>query len=155
MHAGELGDLRNTRDAAIFGVQRIGHGTNLIKSPITVEYYRETKIPVIVNLVSNLRLTYVKKIQDHPFLDYARLGIPVAMSTDDDGILETTPNKECETAISGTDITYKELKDMYLNSISIAFIDDKEKQQLTQKLDEQFKTFESQYRQTLGSKYKE
>ncbi|MBK7961087.1 MAG: hypothetical protein IPK04_07670 [Bdellovibrionales bacterium] len=38
MHAGELGDSRNPRDAMLMGTERLGHKVNLMKDPVALEY---------------------------------------------------------------------------------------------------------------------
>ncbi|OGT97838.1 MAG: hypothetical protein A2298_00655 [Gammaproteobacteria bacterium RIFOXYB2_FULL_38_6] len=56
-------------------------------------------------------------------------------------------NTECEIAISQSDITYAELKQMAINSIETAFVGDQEKSELLSKLLQQINKFE----QTLTS----
>ena len=142
MHAGEIGDTRNPRDAMIMGAERLGHGVNLAKDPVALEYAAITHEPVEINLSSNLRLTDVPSIQEHPFLNYLRLGLPVSLSTDDEGIFETDINHECEIAVEQTDITYAEFKQMAFNSITTSFASDSDKQALLGKLTDNFNKFE-------------
>ena len=142
MHAGELGDERNPRDALIFGVERIGHGVKLENDPIALEYAALKKIGIEINLTSNVRLRAINDIERHPFVKYLRLGIPVSLSTDDEGIFETDMNTECEIAISQSNITYAELKQMAINSIETAFVSDQEKSELLLKLHQRFIDFE-------------
>ncbi len=117
MHAGELGDVRNVRDALVMGVERIGHGVRLRDDPVALEYARRSKIPIEANLVSNDRLGAVQKLEDHPFLLYLRLGLPVSLSTDDEGLFGTTIDDECALAVKSTDIQYDELRRMALYAI--------------------------------------
>lgn len=145
MHAGEFGDLRNPRDALIMGVDRIGHGVLLSEDPLAVEYARRRGVGIEANLVSNESLGSVSSLKSHPFLHYLRLGIPVSLSTDDDGILQTDPNRECTRAIQETDITYFEIKQLSYNSIRNAFLSEAEKTALKKQLDVEFKGFESQW----------
>ena len=143
MHAGELGEPRNVRDALIMGVNRLGHAVKLADDPVALEYARINKIPVEVNLVSNLRLGAVQRLSEHPFLSYLRLGIPVSLSTDDEGILETDIDNECRQAIAHTDITYAELKLMSLNSISSSFATEEEKAKRLEQLETDLRLFET------------
>lgn len=153
-HAGELGDDRNPRDAMILRVDRIGHGVSLKRRPIDLEYalrYNNNKgLPIEINLVSNYRLSSVKSYDSHPFLNFLRLGLPVSLSTDDEGIFETTINTECEKAIEHFDIQYSEFKKMSYNSIETAFIDDSTKATLIKKLDQQFSDFEDKWSANYG-----
>ena len=38
MHAGELGDPRDPRDALVLGAERLGHGVKLAEDPVALEY---------------------------------------------------------------------------------------------------------------------
>ena len=121
VHAGEMGDPRNVRDAILMGAERIGHGVKLRQDPVTLEYARLRKLPMEENLTSNVRLQAVPSIAQHPFLYFHRLGLRVSLSTDDEGILKTDINHECVEAITKTDINYRELRQMILNSLETAF----------------------------------
>ncbi|MCM2278418.1 MAG: hypothetical protein NDJ89_10120 [Oligoflexia bacterium] len=144
-HAGELGDPRNPRDALLLGAERLGHGVKLEDDPVTLEYAALRATPIEINLISNLRLRAVEDMRNHPFLRYLRLGLPVSLSTDDEGIFESDINRECETAITSSDVTYAELKRMALNSIDTSFAESTDKARLREKVLEQFRRFESEY----------
>jgi adenosine deaminase CECR1 len=142
MHAGEIGDLRNPRDAMILGAERLGHGVNLAADPVALEYAAKIHEPVEINLTSNLRLTSVNSIAAHPFLDYLRLGLPVSLSTDDEGIFDTDIDQECVLAVGQTDVTYAEMKRMAFNSIKTSFASDDDKKLLLAELTRRFLAFE-------------
>lgn len=147
VHAGELGDVRNIRDAMIFGVDRIGHGVRLWLDPIALEYaryYHTDGLPVEVSLTSNKLLQIVEKagLEKHPWLDFLRLGLLVSFSTDDEGIFDTTISKECVLALSTTDVTYYELKQVVFNSILTSFASESSKAALLDRLTEQFMKFQ-------------
>ncbi len=146
IHAGETGDIYNVRDALAMGSERIGHGVLLMKDLPTLNYVRNQKIPIEINLTSNLILNVANSIAEHPFLFYHRIGIPVSISTDDEGIFNTTMSKECELMISKTDINYTELKQIIINSISTSFASESEKQMLLKQLLLDLTQFESIYK---------
>lgn len=142
MHAGELGDDRNPRDAMLLGAERLGHGVRLERDPIALEYAAQHRIPIEINLTSNIKLGAIDDIADHPYLDYLRLGLPVSLATDDEGIFETDIIGECVLAVSATDLTYYEYREMAYNSIRTAFLDDTLKRGLLQRLEQEFVVFE-------------
>lgn len=150
MHAGELGDIRNVRDAMIMGVERVGHGVNLAQDTLALEYaVQEKRLPIEINLYSNYRLQVIEDLSNHPFLDFLRLGLPVSLSTDDEGMFITDIANEYKIAIAYTDITHEELKQMAFNSIETAFVDDTVKGDLLRKLRHEFELFEEKWSQTL------
>jgi adenosine deaminase len=150
MHAGELGDPRNPRDAILLGAERLGHGVKLMDDPVTLEYAAHKKTAVEVNLSSNLKLRAIDDLKRHPFLKYLRLGIPVSLSTDDEGILDTEINQECQVAIRESDVTYAELKQMAFNSIETSFADPATRATLLSRLKESFERFELSKKQTIA-----
>jgi adenosine deaminase CECR1 len=142
MHAGEIGDLRNPRDAMILGAERLGHGVNLAKDPVALEYAIHQHEAVEVNISSNLRLTDVPSVQEHPFLNYLRLGLPVSLSTDDEGIFDTDIIAECRLVIENSDVNYTEWKQMAINSIVTSFAAATDKADLLRDLQIRFSKFE-------------
>lgn len=142
MHAGELGDDRNPRDAMLLGAQRLGHGVRLARDPIALQYAAQHRIAVEINLTSNLKLGAIDDIARHPYLQYLRLGLPVSLATDDEGMFDTDATRECVLAVSKTDLTYYEYREMAFNSIRTAFVDDTRKRDLLRRLDNEFAAFE-------------
>lgn len=143
MHAGELGNLNNTRDAMLLGAERLGHAVLLASNVEALQYARKKHIPVEINLTSNAYLTKgMQQTKNHPFLLYTRLGLPTSLSTDDEGMFNTDINHECIRAIRESTIQYSELKQMSYNGIKTAFVDDNKKEALIVKLDKQFVAFE-------------
>ena len=148
--AGELGDVRNVRDAMIMGAERVGHGVKLAQDTLALEYaVQEKKLPIEINIYSNYRLQVNEDFSKHPFLNFLRLGLPVSLSTDDEGMFKTDIVNEYEIAIMYTDITHEELKQMAFNSIETAFSDEAVKTDLLLKLIQDFELFEEKWRQIL------
>ncbi|MDY0190242.1 MAG: hypothetical protein RBR22_05865 [Desulfuromonas sp.] len=150
MHAGELGDIHNVRDAMILGAERVGHGVKLAQDTLALEYaVQEKMLPIEINLYSNYRLQVIDDFSQHPFLNFLRLGLPISLSTDDEGMFVTDIANEYKIAITYTDITHEELKQMAFNSIETAFVDDSVKEQLLIDLNHKFAAFEEKWRQIL------
>ena len=146
MHAGEMGDVRNVRDALLMGVSRIGHGVLLGRDPVTLEYARRMKLPIEVNISSNHQLgVHNMNESPHPFLDFLRLGLRVSLSTDNDAIFQTNITNECVMAVKTTNIEYSELRQMSYNGLETSFAAPETKRALISQLDEQFIKFEQKY----------
>lgn len=142
MHAGELGDDRNPRDALLLGAERLGHGVRLEHDPVVLQYAAQRRVPIEINLTSNLKLGAVDDIAQHPYLKYLRLGLPVSLATDDEGMFDTDAVGECVLAVGKTDLTYYEYREMAFNSIRTAFVDDTLKRNFLQRLSHEFAVFE-------------
>jgi len=126
----------------LLGAQRLGHGVRLERDPVALQYAAQHRIAIEINLTSNVKLGAVDDIARHPYLKFLRLGLPVSLSTDDEGMFETDALGECVLAVGKTDLTYYEYREMAFNSIRTAFVDDTLKRSFLQRLDNEFAVFE-------------
>lgn len=145
MHSGELGDVRNVRDAMIMGVERVGHGVLLRKDPVALEYARRNKVGIVCSLVSNKLLRVVNNYSSHPFLFFLRLGIPTSLSTDDEGQFRTDIANECEIAVTNTNIQYSEMVQLSRNAVFESFASPRTKVRLLATLQRELVAFEKSY----------
>ena len=132
LHAGELAPglvlpegLRfHIREAVELGhAERIGHGVDLLyeKDPADLlREMRERHVAVEINLTSNDVILGVKGDR-HPLPVYRKSGVPVALSTDDEGVSRSQLTEEFERAVLTYNLTYADLKEMARNSIEYSF----------------------------------
>ena len=73
---------------------------------------------VEINLISNLLLEYVKDYSQHPFPEYLRIGIPVALSTDDRGMWDSNMTDEYFVAVREFNLSWSEIVQLGRNSLS-------------------------------------
>ncbi len=133
LHAGELtmglvptADLRNhIRDAVeIAGARRIGHGVDLRYEADAAGLLREMaakRVMVETNLTSNDVILGVRGA-DHPFDAYLHSGVPVAFSTDDEGVSRIDLTHEFTRAALTYGLSYGQLKTLVRNSLEYAFL---------------------------------
>lgn len=125
IHAGEVDEPNfHVRDTLLLGAARIGHGVNLITDPDTMRLMRHGPYLVEINLVSNLLLEYVSDYSQHPFPEYLRTGIPVALSTDDRGMWDSNLTDEFFVAVKEFNLSWPELMTLSRNSLLHAFAPD-------------------------------
>lgn len=132
LHAGELAPglvppdgLRfHIRDAVVTGhAERIGHGVDVMYESSPERLLRrmaQARIMVEINLSSNDLILGVRG-KDHPFPMYRKYGVPVALSTDDEGVSRTHLTQEFVRATQTYDLTYTDLKEMARNSLEYSF----------------------------------
>jgi len=131
IHAGEMDEPDfHIRDTLLLGAQRIGHGVNLISDPQTMVLMRNGPYMVEINLISNLLLEYVPDFSQHPFPEYLRVGIPVALSTDDRGMWDSDLTDEYFVAVHEFNLSWEEMVQLGRNSLKYAFVDEPTKQRL-------------------------
>ncbi len=133
LHAGELAsglvppeDLRfHIREAVELGhAERIGHGVDIMyerNSLATLEDMRKRHIAVEINLTSNDLILGVKG-KDHPLPVYRKYGVPVTISTDDEGVSRTHLTQEYQRAVLTYNLTYADLKEIVRNGLQYAFV---------------------------------
>jgi adenosine deaminase CECR1 len=143
IHAGEVDEPNyHVRDTLLLGADRIGHGINLISDDDTMRLMRHGPYLVEINLISNLLLQYVSDYSEHPFPEYLRTGIPVALSTDDRGMWDSTMTDEFFVAVSEFNLSWEEVKALSRNSLQYSFLAPQLKQTLLQAFDNRMAKFE-------------
>ena len=143
VHAGEVDEPNaHVRDTLLLGADRIGHGLNLITDDDTMLLMRHGPYLVEINLISNLLLEYVSDYSEHPFPEYLRTGIPVALSTDDRGMWESTMTDEFYVAVTEFNLSWEEIRTLGRNSLDHAFVDDATRERLLRDYDERIRRFE-------------
>jgi adenosine deaminase len=86
VHAGEVPGSPDLATALALGEDRLGHATRLSDHPELLREVAARRIPIEVNLTSNLRTSAVADLRAHPAREWRRLGIPLAIGTDDPGV---------------------------------------------------------------------
>lgn len=136
LHAGELDPTRTERQylsnhihqSIFFGkAQRIGHGTDIRyekSGQTTLAYMARHNIPVEINLTSNELILNVKGATQ-PLNYYLQHNVPVVLSTDDKGILQTDLTKQYVTAVKTYKLDYQTLKTINRNALTYSFISGK------------------------------
>jgi adenosine deaminase len=123
LHAGELAPgmvppagLRfHIRQAVELGhAERIGHGVDVMYEDDPWELLKEMAarhVMVEINLTSNAVILGVKG-DEHPFAIYRQMHVPVALSTDDEGVSRIDLTHEYVMAAEEYHLSYEDLKDL-------------------------------------------
>ena len=133
LHAGELtfglvppdGLKFHIREAIDKGhAERIGHGVDVMDEDRPYDLLKEMaakRIMVEINLSSNDVILNVKG-PDHPLMMYRKYGVPVALSTDDEGVSRIDLTHEYVRAVTEYHFTYPELKNMVRTGLEHNFL---------------------------------
>jgi adenosine deaminase CECR1 len=152
IHAGEMDEPDfHVRDTLLLGAKRIGHGVNLIRDPETMVLMRNGPYMIEINLISNLLLEYVADFSQHPFPEYLRVGIPVALSTDDRGMWDSNLTDEYFVAVHEFNLSWEELVQLGRNSLKYSFLDEPTKQRLLAAYDRRVQSFAQRFQKTRWS----
>jgi adenosine deaminase CECR1 len=146
VHAGEVDEPNShIRDTLMLGADRIGHGVNLISDPELLREMRHGPYLVEINLISNLLLEYVSDYAQHPFPEYLRLGIPVALSTDDRGMWDSNITDEFFVAVKEFNLSWDEILLLSRNSLQYSFVEDDVKAQLLKTYNTRIQKFQESF----------
>lgn len=133
LHAGELTlglvpteDLRRhiSEAVTIAGARRIGHGVDIVyedNADDLLSIMKQRDVMVEINLTSNDVILGVRGDR-HPFPLYRRAGVPVALSTDDEGVSRIDLTHEFQRAAETYDLSYLDLKALARNSLNYSFL---------------------------------
>lgn len=146
IHAGEVDEPNfHIRDTLLLGAERIGHGLNLLSDPETTVLMRNGPYLIEINLISNLLLEYVPDFRQHPFPEYLRTGIPVALSTDDRGMWDSNLTDEYFVAVREFNLSWDEIVKIGRNSLQYAFVQAPVKEKLLADYDRRVARFAAQF----------
>src|SRR5213078_5228679 len=132
LHAGELGYGMVTPDglcchirlAVEAGAERIGHGVDVMYEDRPHELLKEMAakhVMVEINLSSNEMILGVSGMH-HPLPMYRMFGVPVALSTDDEGVSRIDLTHEYVRAVLTYDLHYADLKRMVRTGLEHSFL---------------------------------
>jgi adenosine deaminase CECR1 len=143
IHAGEVDEPNyHIRDTLLLGADRIGHGSNLITDDDTMRLMRHGPYMVEISLISNLMLEYYADFSRHPFPEYLRIGIPVALATDDRGMWDSTMTDEFYVAVTEFNLSWAEVKQLSENSLRYAFVDESVRDEMLETFQKRISKFE-------------
>lgn len=105
--------------------KRIGHGISIAWEEnfyTLIKGMAKYKTAVEICLSSNEAILDVKD-NDHPFLLYKKAGIPMCISTDDEGVNRSNLSFEYVKAVSRYNLSYEELKNLIRNTLEYSFLE--------------------------------
>ncbi|MEM1222271.1 MAG: adenosine deaminase [Verrucomicrobiota bacterium] len=146
-HAGEMDSPdRNVRDTLLLGATRIGHGLNILGDPDTLLLLQMSdRVLIETNLISNQLLEYVSDLEDHPFPEILRTGIPTCLNTDDRGMWDTNMTDEYYAAMKYYNLSWPELTLLGRYSLQYAFVEEPVKSELLEDYENRLSAFKARY----------
>jgi adenosine deaminase len=133
LHAGELAPGLVTEEGLCCHIrlaveqahaERIGHGVDVMYEDRPYDLLKEMAakhVMVEIALTSNEVILGVSG-KDHPFPIYRKFGVPVALSTDDEGVSRIDLTHEYVRAVQTYGLRYADLKQMVRTSLEHSFL---------------------------------
>ncbi|MBF8999322.1 MULTISPECIES: adenosine deaminase [Vibrio] len=130
-HAGEEGPAMNIRNAIdILGVHRVDHGVRCVEDKALVTELAETRMPLTVCPLSNLKLKVFEEMEEHNIVELLRQGLCVTINSDDPAYFGGYMTDNFNAVADAHPMSHEELAQFTLNAIEASFIADQEKQQM-------------------------
>ncbi|MCW2254627.1 adenosine deaminase [Providencia alcalifaciens] len=134
VHAGEAAGPESIWHAIKeLGAQRIGHGVKACEDLELLDYLATHKIGIESCLTSNIQTSTIPSLAQHPLKMYLNHGVLATINTDDPAVEGIELSYEYEVAAPQAGLTQKEIEQAQINGLTIAFLNESEKEQLKQK----------------------
>lgn len=136
-HAGEEGPALNIRNAIdLLGVQRVDHGVRCVEDAALVQELKQTRMPLTVCPLSNLKLKVFTEMEQHNIVDLLRQGLCVTINSDDPAYFGGYMTDNFMAVANAHPMSHQELAQFTLNAIEASFISDAEKAHMNAKVHE-------------------
>lgn len=133
IHAGEAYGPESIRQALHeCGAHRLGHAVRLKEDGDLLNYCCDHRIPLEINLTSNVQTGAIEDLRFHPLRMYYDFGLRCCICTDNRLMSGTTVTDELYKAHSILGFTLEELKDLVVYSLKSSFLHHKEKVEMIQ-----------------------
>lgn len=123
-HAGETTGPEAIREALSIGSERLGHTLSADKDFYLLQELKERRIPLELNLTSNVRTGVCPSLAAHPLRQYFDQGLLVSLNSDDPAFFASDVLNEYLLAHTVHGFSREELRQLAANSIRSSFLPD-------------------------------
>jgi len=141
-HAGEEGPASYIRDAiALLGVARIDHGVRCVEDPALVQQLIDSRMPLTVCPLSNVKLRVFDSMQQHNVVELLRRGLCVTLNSDDPAYFGGYMNDNFLALAAAHSLSRDDFARFSFNAIEASFADAARKQELETSLRQFLQTY--------------
>ena len=135
VHAGEAAGPESIWQAIReLGAERIGHGVKAAQDPALMDFLAKHQIGIESCLTSNIQTSTVSSFEQHPLATFLRHGVLASINTDDPAVQGIEIANEYNVAAPAAGLTQNEIRKAQENGLTMAFINEQEKQALRDKV---------------------
>jgi adenosine deaminase len=136
IHAGEEGPAAYIREAIeVLGVQRIDHGVACLQDPELVRTLAESRMPLTVCPLSNVKLKVVPDIESHPLRRLMGSGLQVTINSDDPAYFGGYAVENLVACERGLGLSREEIVELVRNGFTAAFLSEADRAAALARLD--------------------
>jgi len=135
-HAGEEGPPEYVWEALnLLHISRIDHGNRSLEDPALAAELVKRKMPLTVCPLSNLKLKVVQDMTRHPLAEMLEKGMVATVNSDDPAYFGGYVNENYLAVANALNLSVEQIAQLAKNSFAASFLDDKEKQQMIEKVE--------------------
>ncbi|WP_045456628.1 adenosine deaminase [Vibrio campbellii] len=122
-HAGEEGPAQNIVDSVeMLSVSRVDHGVRCVEDESLMDALIESKMPLTVCPLSNIKLCVFDEMEQHNIVDLLRKGVAVTINSDDPAYFGGYMTDNFMAVSNAHPMTKSELAQFTINAINASFI---------------------------------
>ncbi|MED5504492.1 MAG: adenosine deaminase [Pseudomonadota bacterium] len=122
-HAGEEGPAQNIVDSVeMLNVSRVDHGVRCVEDESLMDALIESKMPLTVCPLSNIKLCVFDEMEQHNIVDLLRKGVAVTINSDDPAYFGGYMTDNFMAVSNAHPMTKSELAQFTINAINASFI---------------------------------
>jgi adenosine deaminase len=134
-HAGEEGPAAYIWDALrVLQVSRIDHGVRCEEDPALVAHLAQTRMPLTVCPLSNVKLCVFERLADHNLRRLLQAGLCITLNSDDPAYFGGYLSENFQAAYASLNLTVAEVLQLACNSFEAAFVPDALRQRWIQEV---------------------
>ena len=134
-HAGEEGPAQNIHDSLnMLKVSRVDHGVRCVEDPELVEELIQSRMPLTVCPLSNIKLKVFEQMHEHNIVELLRQGLCVTINSDDPSYFGGYMTDNFMAVAQAHEMSKQEISQFSLNAIEASFAPPELKQQLQQQV---------------------
>ena len=135
-HAGEEGPPAYIWSALdVLQVERIDHGVQAIHDPALMQRLAQSRMPLTVCPLSNLKLCVFDRLEDHNLKQMLDAGLCVTINSDDPAYFGGYLNENYQQTFQALQLTAADAKTLAANSLQASFAPDADKARWLRELD--------------------
>ena len=110
-HVGEFSDAKSVRSfIEFFELDEVQHGIGAAYDDSVLQFIKDRNIRCNVTPASNIMLSAVKSLEEHPIKKLVEFGIPVTICTDDLLFFNRSVSEQCADLINANVLTEEQVK---------------------------------------------
>jgi adenosine deaminase len=110
-HVGEFSDAKSVRSfIEFFELDEVQHGIGAANDDSVLQFIKDRNIRCNVTPASNVMLSAVKSLEEHPIKKLVEFGIPVTICTDDLLFFNRSVSEQCADLINANVLTEEQVK---------------------------------------------